>query len=307
MAEGQGEPGTQHSALGTRPGRLDGKVALVFGASPNNGGTIAHLMAKEGARIAANDIVPEVAEETAEFLKSRGFEAVAIPGDASQKDQAESIVARAVEHFGYVDTVVNLAGRQFRWPVTEINLYDWNRQLEGFITGGMLTTKYSSRAMIAAGRPGCILHIISSAGHYGEAGNSGYSAAKAGLLNFARAAAMDLAHHNIRVNTITPYFMEHNLHRFGPPSSFRSRYTSTAEDFLKSVPLGRFPRAADLAYAAIFLASDEASFITGIDIPVDGGVRAKYPPWQPGNYTGVDIMEYIRQNPPQRYGEPVQE
>jgi hypothetical protein len=62
-----------------------------------------------------------------------------------------------------------------------------------------------------------------------------------------------------------------------------------------------------LAYAAIFLASDEASFITGIDIPVDGGVRAKYPPWQPGNYTGVDIMEYIRQNPPQRYGEPVQE
>ncbi len=288
-------------------GRLDGKVALVFGASPNNGGTIAHFMAREGAKIAANDIVPEVAEETAEFLRSRGYDAFAAPGDASQKEEAESIVQRAVERFGYVDTVVNLAGRQFRWPVTEINLYDWNRQIEGFITGGMLTTKYSARAMIAAGRKGCIMHIISSAGHYGEAGNSGYSAAKAGLLNFARAAAMDLAHEGIRVNTITPYFMEHNLHRFGPPSSFRSRYTNTAEDFLRSIPMGRFPRATDLAYAAIFLASDEASFITGIDIPVDGGVRAKYPPWQPGSYTGVDIHEYIRQNPPQRYGEPIEE
>ena len=287
-------------------GRLDGKVALVFGASPNNGGTIAHFMAREGAKIAANDIVPEVAQETAAFLQSRGFEALAVPGDASKMDEAQSIVERTVERFGYLDTVVNLAGRQFRWPVTEINLYDWNRQIEGFITGGMLTTKYSARAMIAARRKGCIMHIISSAGHYGEAGNSGYSAAKAGLLNFARAAAMDLAHEGIRVNTITPYFMEHNLHRFGPPSSFRSRYTNTAQDFLKSVPMGRFPRASDLAYAAIFLASDEASFITGIDIPVDGGVRAKYPPWSPGEYTQVDIMTYIRDNPPLRYGEPAE-
>jgi len=288
-------------------GRLDGKVALIFGASPNNGGTIAHFMAREGAKIAANDIVPEVGEDTAEFLGSRGYDAFAVPGDASQKDEAESIVERAVEHFGYVDTIVNLAGRQFRWPVTEVNLYDWNRQLEGFVTGGMLTTKYAARSMMDKGRQGCILHIVSSAGHYGEAGNSGYSAAKAGLLNFARAAAMDLAHAGIRVNTITPYFMEHNLHRFGPPSSFRTRYTATAEDFLKSVPMGRFPRASDLAYAAIFLASDEASFITGIDIPVDGGVRAKYPPWMPGNYTGISIEEYIRNNPPQRYGEPVEE
>ena len=288
-------------------GRLDGKVALIFGASPNNGGTIAHFMAREGARIAANDLVPEVAEETAEFLRSRGYDAFAVPGDASQKDQAEDVVARTVEHFGGLDSVVNLAGRQYRWPVTEVNLYDWNRQLEGFITGGMLTTKYSARAMIAGGRRGCILHIVSSAGHYGEAGNSGYSAAKAGLLNFARAAAMDLAHHGIRVNTITPYFMEHNLHRFGPPNTFRSRYTATAEDFLKSVPLGRFPRADDLAYAAIFLASDEASFVTGIDLPVDGGVRAKYPPWMPGEYTGANIDEYIRDNPPRRYGEPAED
>src|SRR5690242_8489184 len=121
-------------------GRLDGKVALIFGASPNNGGTISHFMAREGARIAASDIVPEVAEETAEFLRSRGYDALAVPGDASQKEQAEDVVARTVERFGGLDCVVNLAGRQYRWPVTEVNLYDWNRQLAGFITGGMLTT-----------------------------------------------------------------------------------------------------------------------------------------------------------------------
>jgi len=288
-------------------GRLDGKVALIFGCSPNNGGTIAHFMAREGARIVANDIVPEVAQETTAWLQGRGYDAVAAAGDATQKDEAEAVVNKGLEHFGHIDTVVNLAGRQFRWPVTEINPYDWNRQLESFITGGMLTTKYTARAMIQTGNKGCIVHIISSAGHYGEAGNSGYSAAKAGLMNFAKGAAMDLAHHGIRVNTITPYYMEHNLWRFGTPSSFRSRYTATAEDFLRSIPMGRFPRASDLAYAAIFLASDEASFITGIDIPVDGGVRAKYPPWQPGHYTNATIEEYMSANPPRRYGELVEE
>lgn len=287
-------------------GRLTGKVALICGTSPNNGGTIAHFMAKEGAKIAANDIVPSVAEETAEFLRSRGYEAVAVPGDASDPDQVESIVQESVAQLGHLDTVVNLAGRQFRWPVTDINIHDWDRQIQGFLTGGMLTTKYAARAMIEQGRKGCIMHIISSAGHYGEPGNSGYSAVKAGLLNFSRAAAVELAHHGIRVNTITPYYMEHNLFRFGGGgNNFRLRNTSTADDFLKSIPMGRFPRAADLAYAAIFLASDEAEFITGIDIPVDGGVRAKYPPWIPGEYTGASVEKYLKNNKPQRYGEPV--
>ena len=285
-------------------GRLDGKVALICGASPNNGGTIAHFMAKEGAKIVANDIVPQVAEETAEFLRSRGYEAIAVPGDASDMGEIQAIIQRTVDEFGYIDTVVNLAGRQFRWPVTEVNIYDWDRQIKGFLTGGMLTTKYAARAMIEQGRKGCILHIISSAGHYGEPGNSGYSATKAGLLNFARAAAVELAYAGIRVNTITPYFMEHNLFRFGG-GSYRLRHTATADDFLKSIPMGRFPRASDLAKAAVFLASDDAEFITGIDIPVDGGVRAKYPPWIPGEYTNASVEEYLKHVKPERYGEPV--
>jgi NAD(P)-dependent dehydrogenase (short-subunit alcohol dehydrogenase family) len=288
-------------------GRLDGKVAVIFGAGPNNGGTIAHFMAREGAHIAVSDLLPEVAEETAGFLRARGYDALALPGDASEQCDVQAIVQQAVEHFGHVDTMVNLAGRQFRWPVTDVNIHDWTRELNTFVTAGMLTTKHTARAMIDKGRKGCLIHILSSAGHYGEPGNSGYSAAKAALLNFARAAAMELAHLGIRVNTITPYYMEHNLWRWGGGNNFRLRHTTTAEDFLRAVPMGRFPRASDLAHAAVFLASEEAEFITGADIPVDGGVRAKYPPWIPGAYAERTIARYVEDNRPQRYGEPADE
>src|SRR5579862_3323525 len=98
----------QPSQPTARGGRLEGKVALICGASPNNGGTIAHFMAKEGARIAVNDLVPEVAMETAEFLRSRGFEALEVPGDATDEAVARSVVELAVERYGFVDVVVNM-------------------------------------------------------------------------------------------------------------------------------------------------------------------------------------------------------
>ncbi|MEE8519633.1 MAG: SDR family oxidoreductase [Dehalococcoidia bacterium] len=291
-------------------GRLDGKVALIIGAGPNNGGTIAHFMAREGAKIAVSDIVPDAATGTAEFLTKKGYDAIALPGDASNEDDVKKVVKQAVDHYGYIDTMVNLAGRQFRWPVTDINPHDWEREIGTYLTAGMYVTKHVSRAMIDKKKQGCMIHIISSAGHYGEAGNSGYSAAKAGLLYFSRAAAMDLAHLGIRVNTITPYFMEHNLWRFGARGQqgpvFRTRYMATPDDFLASIPMGRFPRAADLAYSAVFLASDEAEFLTGVDIPCDGGTRFKYPAWQPGLYTKTDIGDYVANNKPQMYGEEVE-
>ena len=108
-------------------------------------------MAREGARIVVSDLLPEVAEETAAFLASRGYAAVAVPGDASEQGDVQAVVQRGVEHFGHVDTMVNLAGRQFRWPVTDVNLHDWTRELNTFVTAGMLTTKHMARAMIEQG------------------------------------------------------------------------------------------------------------------------------------------------------------
>jgi NAD(P)-dependent dehydrogenase (short-subunit alcohol dehydrogenase family) len=288
--------------------RLQDRVAIIFGTGPNQGGAIANYMAREGAKIACVDLDPNVAKETVEFLKSREYDAIALQADATVEDDVKRVVAEAVEHFGYVDIGVNLAARQFRMPIQDMNMYDWHRTILSMLDSGVLTTKHVARAMIQKERKGCILHIISSAGHYGQPENAPYSAGKAGLLNMVRAAAMDLAHFGIRVNTITPYAMEQNIFRSGPSPvrtgpGLRLRYTVSSDDFLKSIPMGRFPRASDTAYAAVFLASHEAEFITGIDLPVDGGVRAKYPAWTPGLFTGANVDDYLQENKLQRYGE----
>ena len=121
---------------------------------------------------------------------------------------------------------------------------------------------------------------------------------------------MDLASAGIRVNTITPCAMEHQLWtkmgkevREGVFERKKDRPQYSRDAFLKSIPLGRFPRASDLAWATVFLASDEASFITGVDLPVDGGLRVKYPAWTPGDATGISIVDYARDLQNTEYGE----
>ncbi len=290
--------------------RLDDKVALVFGAGPNIGGTIAHFMAKEGAKVAVNDIVPATADETFHFLTSRGYKAIAIPGDATKEEDVDRIIGEAVGHFGHVDIVVNLAGTVVWGEVTELALRDFTNCVLSFLTAGFLTTKYAARSMIEQGRKGSIIHLLSSAAHFGEAAGTAYCSAKAGLMNLARSAAMDLAHAGIRVNTITPCSMEHQLWTRmkdevvkDQPQRTRSFYSR--DDYLKMIPMERYTRASDIAAAAVFLASDDAQFMTGVDIPVDGGLRFKYPTWRPGDYTGVNIEDYLKSIQVTRYGEPV--
>ncbi|HUZ75914.1 MAG TPA: SDR family oxidoreductase [Stellaceae bacterium] len=290
--------------------RLDGKVAIVFGAGPNIGGTIAYFLARDGARVVVSDVSAAAARGTAEFILSRGYAAQAIAGDAVDEDSVARVVAAAVSAYGGLDIVVNMAGTVHWSPVQDMDLGAWTECLLSFPTAGMLTTKHAARAMIASGRRGSIIHLLSTAAHFGEASGGAYCAAKAALLNLARSAAMDLAHDGIRVNTITPCAMEHQLWTnmqdeildpdFVPPQrrSFYSR-----DDYLKCIPLERFPRAADLAWAAVFLASDEAGFLTGVDIPVDGGLRFKYPAWRPGDRTGVNIADYARGLQVTQYGE----
>lgn len=290
--------------------RLAGKVAIVFGAGPNIGGTIAHFFAREGAKVAVSDQSAQASQETADFLTSRGFDAIALVGSAVIEDDVKHIVAQTVERFGKLDIIVNMAGKIHWCPVLEMKLEDWNEAVLSFPTAGMLTTKHSARAMLQSGQRGSIIHILSTAAHFGEASGTAYTAAKAALLNFSRSAAMDLAHLGIRVNTVTPCGMEHNLWGLMNDEINDSNYVSpkrlsfySRDDYLKNIPLGRFPRASDLAWAAVFLASDESSFSTGIDIPVDGGLRHKYPTWRPGDFTGVNIKDYVRSIRKTAFGE----
>lgn len=284
-------------------GKLDGKIALVVGGSPNNGGTIAHFLAKEGAKIAVADMVGAAADETAKFLQSKGFDAFGLGGDASEIDDVQAIVRATMERYEKIDILVNMAGKQYRWSVLDVNIHDWNRVIKGYLTSAMLTTKYVAREMVEQKIAGSIIHIASDAAHQGEPGNCGYSAAKGGLVNFCRAAAMDLSQYGIRVNTISPTYIEHNIWRFEMTPTLRRPFSSTGDDFLQGIPLGRFCRTSDVAYAAAFLASEESSFITGADLPLDGGARAKYWPWKPGEFRGTRLADYIENATPTRYGE----
>jgi NAD(P)-dependent dehydrogenase (short-subunit alcohol dehydrogenase family) len=290
--------------------RLDGKVAIVFGSGPNIGGTIAHFLARDGARVAVTDIRMEAAAETAQFLASRGYEALPLAGNGFVEDDVAKIVTATVERYGRVDCIVNMAGKVHWSPVLDMDVAAWSEAVLSFPTAGLLTTKHAAKAMIAGGIHGSIIHLLSTAAHFGQPAGAAYCAAKAALLNFARCAAMDLAEHGIRVNTITPCAMEHQLWTKMKDEIVEEKFTLdknrphySRDDFLKSIPLGRFPRASDLASVAVFLASDDSGFLTGVDIPVDGGLRFKYPAWRPGDQTGVNINDYVRSIARTEYGE----
>jgi NAD(P)-dependent dehydrogenase (short-subunit alcohol dehydrogenase family) len=290
--------------------RLDGKVAIVFGAGPNIGGTIAHYLAREGAKIAVADIDEKASAATADFLRARALDALPLTGNATREGDVACIVADTVQHFGHVDCLVNTAGKVHWSSVLDMQVGEWNEAVLSFPTAGMLTTKHAAKAMIADGRHGSIIHLLSTAAHFGQPAGAAYCAAKAALLNLARCAAMDLAPHGIRVNTITPCAMEHQLWTHMREEIEDEKFVLkkdrphySRDDFLKSIPLGRFPRASDLAWTAVFLASDESSFLTGVDIPIDGGLRFKYPAWRPGDGTGINISDYVRSIERTEYGE----
>lgn len=290
--------------------RLANKVAIVFGAGPNIGGTVAYFLAREGANVVVADLNLAAAKETVDFIRGKGCEASAIEGNATHAADVERIVDFAVATYGRLDIAVNMAGRVHWSHLLDMDMDDWNDSVLSFPTAGLLTTKFTAKAMIAAGHGGSIIHLLSTAAHFGEATGSAYTSSKAALLSFARSAAMDLAQYGIRVNTVTPCAMEHQLwtlmrDEVVDPAWQRPDRMGfySRDDYLKMLPLQRFPRASDLAWATVFLASDEAQIITGIDIPVDAGLRHKYPTWTPGAHTGVNIEDYAAQTYVTRYGE----
>lgn len=291
--------------------RLKDKVAIVFGAGPNIGGTIAHFLAREGARVCVTDISEEAAANTVEFLRERGLEAFALQGNARVDADVKRAVDETMARYGRLDIAVNMAGRVHWSPVLEMQHDDWNDSVASFATAGLITTQHCARAMVQSGNGGSIIHILSTAAHFGEADGAAYCAAKAGLLSFARSSALDLAHLGIRVNSVTPCSMEHQLWTTMRDEMFDPEWKAperagfySRQEYLDQMPLRRFPRAADLAWATVFLASDESACMTGSDMAVDGGLRHKYPTWTPGRHNPVDIKDYARSIEWTKFGEP---
>ena len=263
--------------------RLAAKVAIVTGTSPNIGGGIAQGLADEGAVVVCVDVVADNAQQCAGWIKQRGGEALGITCDVTDEGQVEAMVARVRETYGGVDILVNNAGILGGLSVLEMPLDRWNRQLAANLTAAFLCTKHVGRLMVEGGRRGSIIVIASTAAHQGQPGNIGYCTSKSGLLNFTRAAAMDLVKHGIRVNSLTPTATDvaesdDRAVEWGRP---RPERRGRLLDFQKMVPKGELPSPRHYGRAAVFLASDDSEMITGFDLRVDAGAIAKYWPWIP--------------------------
>lgn len=262
--------------------RLRGKVAVVTGASPNIGGTLAAGLAAEGASVLCTDLSKEVAAAAARRIVDAGGDADHLAGDVTDPSHADAAVALATERWGGIDVLVNNAVFFQQQGVLDMAYDDYRRQLDVILGGSFLFTRAVARSMIEQGRAGSIINVLSTAAWQGQPGNVGYSTGKSGLINFTRSTAMELAQHGIRVNGFTPTAtapsdpealraMEALLAR---PSAYRN-------DFAAQLPLGRLPTPDDYVGAVVYLASDESSMVTGSNITVDAGATAKYWPWTP--------------------------
>ena len=271
--------------------KLEGKVALVTGTSPNIMGGIAEGLADEGADIICVDINATYAERCSESVMDKGRRSIAITCDVTDEFQVAAAVDQAQEAFGGVDILVNGATQFNTKGILEMSVKEWRRQTDILLTGAFLFTKLIAEQMIEWDRRGNMINIISTAGHQGEPGNIGYGTAKGGLLNFTRAVAMDLAKHGIRVNSLTPTATDRGealerAKRWGvdwPGPRLGSRLPGWPRNPGAGLPLQKMPSPSHYGKAAAFLASDEAEMITGFDLRVDGGAIAKYWIWDPSS------------------------
>jgi NAD(P)-dependent dehydrogenase (short-subunit alcohol dehydrogenase family) len=267
--------------------KLRDKVAIVTGTSPNIGGGIAEGLAAEGATVVCIDARPENAADCARYINGSGGKAIGITCDVCNDKQVAAAVDEACKTFGRVDVLVNNAAFFNKKGVLNMPLDEWQKQIGVILTGAFLFTKHAAQSMVERKVKGTVINIISTAGHQGEPGNVAYSTAKSGLLNFTRSVAMELAVHGIRVNSLTPTATDptesdERAVRWGRAVVAASPERRAAFDtYRRRVPMQKLPRPSDYGRAAAFLASQEASMMTGTDLRIDAGAVGRYWAWDP--------------------------
>ncbi|MBN9388000.1 MAG: glucose 1-dehydrogenase [Chloroflexi bacterium] len=255
-------------------GRLEGKVALITGAAGGIGRASALLFAREGAKIVATDRDLAGSEKTVSLVKEAGGEAFAFQLEVTDAAQVAAAIQAAFDRYGRLDVLFNNAGTGERVvSVMDLAEDEWDRVMAVNVKGVFLGIKYGAAAMLKAGIKGSIINTASVAGLVGFAGHAVYSASKAGCLHLTKVAALELSKSNIRVNAIAPAFTATAMVDELAAASHNPE--RAMQKLAQSIPMGRLGTPEEIANAALFLASDESSFMTGAVMTLDGGLTAQ--------------------------------
>ena len=244
---------------------LDGKTAVVTGASRGIGKSIALVMAKCGTRVVCNARNQELLAETCSEIEKDGGEAISVAADVTSAEDRNRLIEQAILTFDGIDFLVNNAGVHDSAPFWEESEALWDRLYRVNVLGTVWPSQLAARHM-QEGRGGAIVHVASKAGVVGEPGHAAYSASKGAVIALTRAMAVDLAPYSIRVNAVCPGpVMTDMLLEAVPTQAGRRELAETA-------PLGRVGRTQDIAAAVLYLASSDADWCTGQAISIDGGL-----------------------------------
>ena len=249
--------------------RLEGKVAIISGGARGMGAAEAKLFAREGAKVIICDVLEDEGRQTEAEINEVGGDAVFVKLDVTSQDEWENAVNTAIERFGKLDILVNNAGIIVQSTIEDMTVELWDKVMDVNAKGVFLGTKTAIPHMKGAGG-GSIVNISSISGIVGQDNvNAGYNASKGAVRIFTKAAAVQYAKENIRVNSIHPGPIATPMTAEGRADPERVALT------LDRTPLGRYGEPEEVANAVLFLASDEASYVTGSEIVVDGGYTAQ--------------------------------